>query len=159
MRGARLLSSKAADADSPFPVVPVVAVLLSAPIVGFKTGVLSLEQLPDNVRAALPPWATRYLLTATPPPPSEAPPAVLVPPALSPERPAELPAVAAPAAVSRYLAANKPQIVALLWRDLEKVKADGTWSKVFFQPFTARKLARERREIEQQLARFGEGGK
>lgn len=152
--GARRFSTKgkATASEYSFPVVPALAIALSAPIVGFKTGAFSLDQLPDSITAALPSWVTKYLLTALPPSEATAPLTPVIVPAQPPAQPAMLPAILSPGEVAAYLDANKAQIVALLWRDLSKVRANESWLKCFTQPLTSRALWRERRAIEQQLA-------
>lgn len=151
-RSARRFSTKgkASANEYVFPVVPAIAIALSAPVVGFKTGAFSIDQLPESVTALLPSWVTKYLTAL--PPPTAAPLAPVLAPALPPAQPAMLPAILSPGEVAGYLEANKAQIVALLWRDLSKVRANESWLKCFSQPLTSRALWRERRAIEQQLA-------
>lgn len=152
-RGVRLLSTKGkADApESSFPFLPAIAVALSAPIAAFKLGFVSLDQLPENVTAALPEFVVKYVLTAVPPPSGSAAPLVPAPPSLPPAQPAALPAILSPGSVAGFLEANKAQIAALLWRDLSAVRAQESWLRTFTQPLTSRELGRQRRAIEEQL--------
>jgi hypothetical protein len=150
----RMLSkATAAQPESVFPWVPVIAIALSAPVVGFKTGMLDLQHLPPEIRSALPPWVVTYLLSAAPPMVREAAPEVAQ--AAAPPISLPVPTTLAESDVRAYLESNKDRIVGLLYRDLSQIRAQESWLKVFTQPRTSLAFARERRAVLEQLALRG----
>jgi hypothetical protein len=148
--------SKVADAareEWVFPVLPVLAIALSAPVVGFKTGILNLEQIPESVRDHLPTWLTKYVL-ATVPPITRVPavPSSAEAPAPAGQAVTSLPSSTAPSDVRAYLEANRPRIVALLWSELAAVTKQESWLKCVTSPLASISLGRQRRAILAQLA-------
>ncbi|KAJ1631720.1 hypothetical protein T492DRAFT_993916 [Pavlovales sp. CCMP2436] len=149
--------SKATDAAkeeaSSSPILPICAILLSAPIVGFKSGILNLEQIPEHIRSTLPIWLTKFVLAKVPPVarvpavPSPAESAQAAPAAM-----AALPSSTAPSDVRAYLTSNRPRIVALLWTELAAVTKQESWLKFLTAPLTSISLGRQRRAILEQLA-------
>jgi len=150
--------SKATDAAaeaaraSTFPYVPLLAVALSAPIVGIKSGVLSVDRLPAGLKAVLDDadkasggWLGKYVFSTGPPAPRVEPPVV---PAI-----ARLAAPAAPSALDakRYLSEHKHAIVGLLYRELAAVRAKESWLGLLYQPLTTWRLRNERLAIVSQL--------
>lgn len=142
---------------STFPYVPLLAVALSAPIVGFKSGVLDAEQLPEKLKAVLDDadkasggLLRKFVLSPGPPAPRAEP--LIVP---NIERPAATKAAAASAApgdMKRYLDEHKHAIVGLLFHELAAVQKKESWVGLLYQPLTMWRLRNERLAILEQLA-------
>jgi hypothetical protein len=147
-------ASDAAGAPSTFPYVPLLAVALSAPIAGIKSGIFSVEQLPEGIKAVLADadqasggWLGKFVLSAGPPAPRVEPPALPTP---SPSAAPAAPPVAPDPKL--FLEENKQAIIGLLFRELAAVRGKESRLGLLYQPLTMWRLRSERRAIVAQLA-------
>lgn len=153
-RGVRgFATAKAAEEQTALPVVPALAIALTAPIVACKTGVIDIDRLPENMRQSIPPAVAKYLLL--PPPPSAGAQPPIIPTAHSSGAGSAIPSVPAAQDVRSFMRSNHAAICSRLLKELADVRAQESWIRTLMRPRTSVKLAHERRQLVAELARLG----